>query len=108
MEGGRNEARTLRPGIMKDFERAAAEAVWKPEQLRKIVTHRLATAVIEGRPSNVAREAELLGKMKEVDHFVRNADNRLVCSLHCSIPKQGRILARRTRRSQVTATEKEE
>ena len=58
-----------RPGIMKDFERAAAEAVWKPEQLRKIVTHRLATAVIEGRPSNVAREAELLGKLKEVDLF---------------------------------------
>jgi hypothetical protein len=63
-----------RPGVAKDFERAAAEVVWKPEQLRKIVTHRLATAVIEGRPSNVAREAELLGKMKEVDLFVRNVD----------------------------------
>jgi hypothetical protein len=74
MEGGRNEARTLRPGIMKDFERAAAEAVWKSEQLKKIVTPRLATAVIEGRPSDVAREAELIGKMKEVDLFVRNAD----------------------------------
>jgi hypothetical protein len=29
-------------------------------------THRLATAVIEVKPSNVAREAELLGKMKEI------------------------------------------
>jgi len=74
MEGGRNEARTLRPGIIKDFERAAADAVWKPHQLKQIVTHRLATAVIEGRPSNVAREAELLGKLREVDLFVRNAD----------------------------------
>lgn len=60
-----------RPGVVKDFERAAAEAVWKPETFRKIVTHRLATSVIEGRPSNVAREAELLGKQKDVDMFVR-------------------------------------
>lgn len=63
-----------RPGLLKDFERAAAEAVWKPEQLRKIVTHRLAKSVIEGKPSTVAREAELIGRMKEVDLFVRNAD----------------------------------
>jgi hypothetical protein len=63
-----------RPGIMKDFERAAAEAVWKPEQLKKIVTHRLAISVAEGKPSNVAREAELIGRMKDVDLFVRNAD----------------------------------
>src|SRR5262252_4911706 len=62
------------PGVVKDFERAAAEAVWRPEQLRKIVTHRLAKAVIEGKPSNVAREAELIGRMKDIDLFVRTAD----------------------------------
>jgi hypothetical protein len=63
-----------RPGVAKDFERAAAEAVWKPDQLRKIVTHRLASAIIEGKPSNVAREAESIGKMKDVDLFVRDTD----------------------------------
>lgn len=63
-----------RPSVRKDFERAAEEAVWKPDQLKRIVTHRLATAVIEGKPSTVAREAELIGRMKEVDPFVRNAD----------------------------------
>jgi hypothetical protein len=63
-----------RPGILKDFERAAEEAVWGPDLIKKIVTHRLATAVVEGKPSNVAREAELLGKMKDVDLFVRNTD----------------------------------
>ena len=56
-----------RPGIMKDFERAAAESPWKPELLKKIARHRLATAVVEGRSSGVAREVELLGKFKEHD-----------------------------------------
>lgn len=42
-----------------------------------MVTHRLMSSVIDGKPSNVAREAELLGKMKEVDLFVRNADVQL-------------------------------
>ena len=63
-----------KPGVVKDFERAAEDAIWKPQTLKKIVTHRLATAVVEGKPSNVAREAELLGKMKGVDLFVRNTD----------------------------------
>jgi hypothetical protein len=69
-QGGRNEMRTLRPGVIKDFERAAAEAVWKPETLRKIVIHRLATSVVDGKPSGVAREAELIGRLKETDMFV--------------------------------------
>lgn len=63
-----------RPGVQKDFERAAEEAVWEPDKIRKIVKHRLAKAVVTGEPSNVAREAELLGKMKDVDMFVRPAD----------------------------------
>ena len=53
-----------KPGVAKDFERAASEAAYRPEFLKKVVTHRLMSSVIEGKPSNVAREAELLGKMK--------------------------------------------
>ena len=69
--GPKNYVTNDAPGVVKDFERAAEEKVWKPEIIRKIVTHRLATAVVDGKPSNVAREAELLGKQKDVDMFVR-------------------------------------
>jgi hypothetical protein len=60
--------------VQDEFERAAGDATWDAETLKQIVTHRLAKAVVEGKPSNVAREAELIGKMKGVDLFVRNAD----------------------------------
>jgi len=75
--GGRNEMRTRRPGILKDFERAAEETVWKPETLKKIVIHRLATSVVEGRSSDVVREAELLGKLKEHDWFIRSGETNV-------------------------------
>jgi hypothetical protein len=81
-----------RPGLLKDFERAAEEAVWKPDQLRKIVTHRLAKAIIEGKPSTVAREAELIGKMKEVDLFVRNAEVQVGIWGILSTPEAGQML----------------
>ena len=76
IQGG-NEHRTRRPGIAKDFERAAEEAAYKPEFIKKAVTHRLMSSVIEGKPSNVAREAELLGRMKDVDLFVRSGDMQI-------------------------------
>ena len=81
-----------RPGILKDFERAAEEAVWKPEYLKKIVTHRLATAVIEGKPSNVAREVELIGRMKDVDLFVRNGDIQVGIFGVLATPEAGQAL----------------
>jgi hypothetical protein len=59
-----------RPGIAKDFERAAAEATYKPEFMKAAATHRLMTAILEGRSSDVAREIEVLGKFKEHDWFV--------------------------------------
>lgn len=63
-----------KPGVRRDFARAAEEASYSPEFVKKAVTHRLMTAIIEGRSSDVAREAELLGRFKEHDWFVRNAD----------------------------------
>jgi hypothetical protein len=72
-QGSRNENRSrsvLRPGIAKDFERAAAEATYKPEFMKAAATHRLMTAILEGRSSDVAREIEVLGKFKEHDWFV--------------------------------------
>jgi hypothetical protein len=66
------------PGILKDFARAAEESIWNPEQLRKTVRDWLATAVIEGRPSNVSREAELIGKMEDVTYLCETRIYRLV------------------------------
>lgn len=59
-----------KPGVRKDFARAAEEASYKPEFVKKAVTHRLMKAIIEGRSSDVDREAELLGKFKEHNFFV--------------------------------------
>jgi len=72
-QGSRNENRSrsvLRPGVAKDFERAAAETIYKPEFVKKVVTHRLMRSIIEGRESGCAREAELVGRMKDFDLFV--------------------------------------
>lgn len=63
-----------KPGVQKDFARAAEEVSYKPEFVKKAVTHRLMTAIIEGKSSEVAREAELLGKFKEHDFFVNPAN----------------------------------
>ncbi len=62
-----------RPGVMKDFERAAKEATYKPGFLKAAAMHRLVTAIVEGRSSDVAREIEVLGKFKENDWFVNAA-----------------------------------
>jgi hypothetical protein len=72
-QGSRNESRSrsvLRPGVLRDFEKAAAEATYKPEFMKAAATHRLMTAIVEGRSSEVAREIEVLGKFKEHDWFV--------------------------------------
>jgi hypothetical protein len=37
-----------KPGVLKDFERAAEEAAYPPEFIRKAVNHRLMKSVIEG------------------------------------------------------------
>lgn len=81
-----------RPGLLKDFERAAEEAAYPPEFIKKAVKHRLMQSVIEGKPSNVAREAELLGKLREVDLFVRNSDVQVGIFGLLATPEGGQML----------------
>jgi hypothetical protein len=45
-------------------------------------------SVIEGKPTNVAREAELLGKLRDVDLFVRNSDIQVGIFGVLSTPKR--------------------
>jgi hypothetical protein len=78
--------------VLKDFERAAEEAAYPPEFIRKAVKHRLMQSVIEGKPSNVAREAELLGKLREVDLFVRNSDIQVGIFGALSTPESSQAL----------------
>jgi hypothetical protein len=59
------------PGVRREFARLAEDEPYSPNQTRKIAKNRLTKAVLEGRPSNVAREIELLGRLKEHDWWVR-------------------------------------
>jgi hypothetical protein len=62
------------PGVQREFVRLAEDEAYSPELAHKIAKNRLIKSVLEGKSSNVAREIELLGKLKEHDWFVRNSD----------------------------------
>lgn len=56
------------------FRTAAQEAEYEGKVLKSMIVHRLVTDVCSGRDSGVTRQAELIGRLKEVDAFVRNTD----------------------------------
>ncbi len=62
------------PGIDAAFMRVAKEISWKPEEVKAAIRHRLMTDLTNGKSSGVAREAELLGRDKTIDMFVRTTD----------------------------------
>lgn len=59
------------PGVRREFARLVDHEPFSPIETRKIAKNRLTKAVLEGRPSNVAREIELLGRLKEHDWWVK-------------------------------------
>lgn len=54
-------------------------------------------SVIEGKPTNVAREAELLGKLRDVDLFVRNSGIQAGIFGVLSTPKREKYWPQRSR-----------
>ena len=52
----------------------APSATWNPEQVKGEIRDRLLGDIRRGKSSGVAREAELLGRDKTVDMWVRPAD----------------------------------
>jgi hypothetical protein len=56
------------------FIRAAQEIKLDGQMLKNIITYRLVSDVTQGKDSGVTRQAELIGRLKEVDAFVRNTD----------------------------------
>jgi hypothetical protein len=59
------------PGVRRQFARLAEDEPFSPDLTRRIAKNRLTKSVLEGKPSNVAREIELLGRLKEHDWGVR-------------------------------------
>jgi len=65
------------PGVRREFARLLEEEAYSPDQTRKIAKNRLTNSVVEGKPSNVAREIELLGRFKEHDWWVKPSEVQL-------------------------------
>lgn len=64
-------------GVNVAFIEAAKQLAWQPDEIRAVIRSRLLTDITNGKSSGVGRECELLGKDKEIDMFVRNADVQL-------------------------------
>jgi len=62
------------PGVQREFMRLVEDEPYSPDVTRKIAKNRLTKAVLEGKPTNVAREIELLGRLREHDWWVRASD----------------------------------
>lgn len=62
------------PGWNQAFIRAAQEIKLDGQMLKNIITYRLVSDVTLGKDSGVTRQAELIGRLKEVDAFVRSTD----------------------------------
>jgi len=59
---------------LKAAEASARSAAWQPETVKTVIRERLLSDITKGKSSGVAREAELLGRDKTVDMWVRPAD----------------------------------
>jgi hypothetical protein len=79
--------------VRRDFTRLAEEEPFSPDVTRKIAKNRLTKAVLEGKPSNVAREIELLGRLREHDWWVRASDVQVGIFAQLCDPEMGRMLA---------------
>jgi hypothetical protein len=61
-------------GVDVAFIEQAKQLTWEPEEVKAIIRSRLLADITSGKSSGLGRECELLGKDKDVDMFVRNAD----------------------------------
>jgi hypothetical protein len=73
--------------VRREFACLAGEEPFSPDVTRKIAKNRLTKAVLEGKPSNVAREIELLGRLKEHDWWVRASDVQVGIFAHLCNPE---------------------
>lgn len=81
------------PGVRREFARLAEDEPYSPDLTRKIAKNRLTKSVLEGKPSNVAREIELLGRLREHDWWVRASDVQVGIFAQLCDPEMGKFLA---------------
>jgi len=62
------------PGLGDAFTKVALETVWRPEHRRSLAIHRIVKTCADDKNSDNLKAAELIGRMKDVDLFVRNGD----------------------------------
>jgi len=50
------------------------ETEWRPEELKKLAVYRITKTAADDKNTDNLKAAELIGKMKTVDLFVRNGE----------------------------------
>lgn len=66
--------RSMVKGLDQAFLKVAQQTQWRPEQLRQIAVTRITKTCCDDRNSDNLKAAELIGRFKSVDLFVRNGD----------------------------------
>jgi len=64
-------------GVDMAFVEASKQLTWQPEEVKAVIRARLMADLTRGKSSGVERVAELLGRDKTVDMFVRNGDMQI-------------------------------
>ncbi len=62
------------PALGIAFNKAQLEVVWTPEDRKRLAVHRIVKTCADDKNSDNLRAAELIGRMKDVDLFVRNGE----------------------------------
>lgn len=81
------------PNVRREFVRLAEDDPYSPAVARKIVKNRLIESVLEGKPSNISREIELLGKFREHDWWVHGPDVQVGIFQELASHEGGQMLA---------------
>lgn len=71
---GEKLSRDRIPSLDNAFLHESRLVEWKPDDLKRMAVHKLATTVSDHRSTEGLKAAELIGKLKTVDMFVRNGD----------------------------------
>lgn len=71
---GPSMVRSRVPSIDAAFKKAEAMLEWRPDRLKQLAVNRIATTCADDRNTDNLKAAELIGKFKTVDLFVRNGE----------------------------------
>jgi hypothetical protein len=61
----------------KAFTKIAQQVEWKPDSLKQLAVNRIATTCADDANRDNLKAAELIGRFKSVDLFVRNTETQI-------------------------------